>query len=126
LLTPTKIYVKSILGALRSGRVKAFAHITGGGLTENVPRVLPKSLGVELDASKWPIPSIFPWIAAAGGVNEPEMLKTFNCGLGGIIIVSPADQQHVLSMISDENTYVVGQVKTVFGGKHYAHYWKLI
>ncbi len=96
LLTPTKIYVKSVLGALRSGRVKAFAHITGGGLTENIPRCLPDKLGVELDVNKWPIPEIFPWIAAAGGVNETEMLRTFNCGLGAIMIVSPSDLPHAL------------------------------
>jgi phosphoribosylamine--glycine ligase/phosphoribosylglycinamide formyltransferase/phosphoribosylformylglycinamidine cyclo-ligase len=109
--------VKSVLGALRSGRVKAFAHITGGGLSENIPRVLPKTLGVDLDAAKWPIPPIFPWIAAAGGVSEIEMLRTFNCGLGAILIVSPAEQQYVLSMMTDENTYIVGQVKNVYGGR---------
>jgi len=108
--------VKSVLGALRSGRVKAFAHITGGGLTENIPRVLPKHLGVEMDALKWPIPAIFPWIAAAGGVNETEMLKTFNCGLGAILIVAASEQQNVLRMISDENTFIVGKVRSLFGG----------
>jgi phosphoribosylaminoimidazole (AIR) synthetase len=118
-LTPTKIYVKSVLGALRSGRVKAFAHITGGGLTENIPRCLPKKLGVELDANEWPMPAVFPWIAAAGGVNEIEMLRTFNCGLGAILIVSPSDLQHALSMITDENTFIVGRVNSLFGGKFF-------
>lgn len=98
--------------------MKAFAHITGGGLTENIPRCLPEKLGVELDANSWPIPGIFPWIAAAGGVNETEMLKTFNCGLGAIMVVGPADVQHALSMITDENTFIVGKVKARFGG-HY-------
>lgn len=115
---PTKIYVKSVLGALRSGRVKAFAHITGGGLTENIPRVLPDTLGVELDANAWPMPAVFPWVAAAGGVNETEMLKTFNCGIGAVMIVSPADLQHALSMITDENTFVIGKVKSLFGGMY--------
>ncbi|ODM96825.1 Trifunctional purine biosynthetic protein adenosine-3 [Orchesella cincta] len=115
LLAPTKIYVKSLLPALRSGRVKAFAHITGGGLTENIPRVLPKKLGVEIDAQRWKMPPVFAWVAGAGGISEPEMLKTFNCGLGGILIVSPADQQHVMSMITDDEMYVIGRVRSVFG-----------
>lgn len=119
LLTPTKIYVKSILPALRSGRVKAFAHITGGGLTENIPRVLPKKLGIDIDAQKWKIPPVFAWAAGAGGISEMEMLRTFNCGLGGIIIVSPQDQQHVLSMISEDDAYVIGRVRNLYGGMKY-------
>jgi phosphoribosylaminoimidazole (AIR) synthetase len=66
LLTPTKIYVRSLLPALQSGKVKAMAHITGGGLTENIPRVLPEGYKVQIDATKWPIPSVFGWLAAAG------------------------------------------------------------
>jgi len=115
LLTPTKIYVKSLLPALRSGRVKAFAHITGGGLTENIPRVLPKALGVEIDAQRWKIPPVFAWAAGAGGISEQEMLKTYNCGLGGILIVSQADQQHVMGMISEDEAYVIGKVRNIFG-----------
>jgi phosphoribosylamine--glycine ligase/phosphoribosylglycinamide formyltransferase/phosphoribosylformylglycinamidine cyclo-ligase len=115
LLTPTRIYVKSVLPALRSGRVKAFAHITGGGLLENIPRVLPKHLGVDMDAKKWPMPPVFGWIAGAGGINETEMMRTFNCGLGAIMIISPSEQKHVLSMITEEHVYLVGTVKTIFG-----------
>lgn len=66
LLTPTKIYVRSLLAALQSGKVKAMAHITGGGLTENIPRILPEGYKVQIDATKWPIPSVFGWLAAAG------------------------------------------------------------
>lgn len=116
LLTPTKIYVKSLLPALRSGRVKAFAHITGGGLTENIPRVLPKKLGIEIDAQKWNIPPVFAWAAGAGGISEQEMLRTFNCGLGAVLIVAPQDQQHVLSMISEDEAYVIGKVRNIYGG----------
>lgn len=116
LLVPTKIYVKSLLPALRSGRVKAFAHITGGGLTENIPRVLPNKLGIEVDAQRWKIPPVFAWAAGAGGISEDEMLRTFNCGLGAILIVSPQEQQHVLSMISEDDAFVIGRVKSLFGG----------
>lgn len=116
LLTPTKIYVKYLLPALRSGRVKAFAHITGGGLTENIPRVLPKKFGIEIDAQCWKIPPVFAWAAGAGGISEQEMLRTFNCGLGAILVVSPSDQQHVLSMISEDDAYVIGRVRNIFGG----------
>jgi len=115
LLTPTKIYVKSVLPALRSGRVKAFAHITGGGLTENIPRVLPKNFSVDIDAKKWPIPPVFGWIAGAGGVSEFEMLRTFNCGLGAIMIVSPSEVQHVLSMMTEDHVYNIGTVKDRYG-----------
>ena len=121
LLAPTKIYVKSLLPILRSGKVKAFAHITGGGLLENIPRVLPKDLAVELDATAWPIPPVFGWIAGAGGVNETEMLRTFNCGLGGILIVSPSDLNHARSMITDDNAYIVGTVKDRFGDDDAVH-----
>ncbi len=119
-MTPTKIYVKSVLPALRSGRVKAFAHITGGGLSENIPRVLPKTLAVDIDAKKWPIPPVFGWIAGAGGVNETEMLRTFNCGLGAVMIISPSEQKRVLSMMTEDNVYVIGTVKDRFGGRNLA------
>ncbi|KAJ4445407.1 hypothetical protein ANN_07212 [Periplaneta americana] len=105
LLTPTKIYVKSLLPALQSGKVKALAHITGGGLSENIPRVLPKSCKVLLDASKWTIPSVFGWLAAAGGVNAAELLRTFNCGIGTVIIVSSSDVESILKSKLMTNTY---------------------
>jgi phosphoribosylaminoimidazole (AIR) synthetase len=78
LLTPTKIYVKSLLATLQSGRVKAVAHITGGGLTENIPRVLPRGYKVQLDATKWPIPPVFGWLAAAGKSAYPALRAAKN------------------------------------------------
>lgn len=75
LLTPTKIYASAVMKAVKSGKVKAFAHITGGGLTENIPRVLPDTLAVDLDATTWGIPPVFSWLATAGGINEQEMLR---------------------------------------------------
>ncbi|KAJ8983963.1 hypothetical protein NQ317_008666 [Molorchus minor] len=98
LLAPTKIYVKSVIPAIKTGKVKAFAHITGG-LIENVPRVLPKHLAVQLDASKWSIPVVFPWLCATGGINEYEMLRTFNCGVGGILIVKNEDVDEIFAMV---------------------------
>jgi phosphoribosylaminoimidazole (AIR) synthetase len=74
LLTPTKIYVRSLLAALQSGKVKAMAHITGGGLTENIPRILPEGYKVQIDAKEWPIPSVFGWLAAAG-ISTYTMLQ---------------------------------------------------
>jgi phosphoribosylamine--glycine ligase / phosphoribosylglycinamide formyltransferase / phosphoribosylformylglycinamidine cyclo-ligase len=86
-LTPTKLYVSDVLPLLRKGQVKALAHITGGGLIENIPRILPKHLGVQLDAVTWKIPKIFGWLAAKGNVDDHEMLRTFNCGIGMVLIL---------------------------------------
>jgi phosphoribosylformylglycinamidine cyclo-ligase len=88
LLTPTRIYVRSILRTLRQGHpVKALAHLTGGGFTENIPRVLPKNLVAEIDLAKHKLPPVFHWLRQQGGVNEAEMLRTFNCGTGMIVVV---------------------------------------
>jgi phosphoribosylamine--glycine ligase / phosphoribosylglycinamide formyltransferase / phosphoribosylformylglycinamidine cyclo-ligase len=87
LLTPTKLYVADALPLLRKGDVKALAHITGGGLLENIPRILPKNLGVQLDAVTWTIPQVFGWLAATGNVEDNEMLRTFNCGIGMVLIL---------------------------------------
>ncbi|XP_066997787.2 trifunctional purine biosynthetic protein adenosine-3 [Anabrus simplex] len=110
LLTPTKIYVKSVLPVLQSGLVKAVAHITGGGLAENIPRILPPEVGVELDATKWKILPVFGWLAAAGGVNQAELLRTFNCGIGLVLITSAKNCAAVLSRITDENASKIGTV----------------
>jgi len=90
ILTPTRIYVKSCLAAIRSTKsVKGFAHITGGGFPDNIPRVLPKSLGARIDLSRVAVPPVFKWLAAAGNIAQHEMLRTFNCGIGMIVIASP-------------------------------------
>lgn len=88
LLTPTKLYVKGAVAALRGDCVQALAHITGGGLTENLPRVLPEGLGAEIDLTAWDLPSVFKWLAASGGMAEAELLKTFNSGVGMIAVVA--------------------------------------
>ncbi|XP_067116504.1 trifunctional purine biosynthetic protein adenosine-3 isoform X1 [Osmerus mordax] len=111
LLTPTKIYSRLLLPILRSGVVKAYAHITGGGLLENIPRVLPQGLAVDLDASRWNIPPVFSWLHKEGGLSEEEMGRTFNCGLGAVLVVSPPDAQRVLRQLqAQEEAWIVGSL----------------
>ncbi|KAA8579480.1 hypothetical protein FQN60_006573 [Etheostoma spectabile] len=111
LLTPTKIYSRLLLPILRSGAVKAYAHITGGGLLENIPRVLPRELAVDLDASRWSIPPVFSWLQKEGGLSEEEMTRTFNCGLGAVLVVAPLDAQRVLHQLqAHEEAWIVGSL----------------
>ncbi|SDD65586.1 phosphoribosylformylglycinamidine cyclo-ligase [Paracoccus isoporae] len=98
LLTPTRLYVQPALAAIRAGGVHGLAHITGGGLTENLPRILPDGLGAEIDLAAWPLPPVFAWLANAGGISEAEMLKTFNCGIGMVLVVA-ADRADALSAV---------------------------
>ncbi|XP_054288044.1 trifunctional purine biosynthetic protein adenosine-3-like [Macrosteles quadrilineatus] len=106
LLTPTKLYVKSVLPVIH--HVKALAHITGGGLIDNLPRVLPPQLGVTLDANCWTIPPVFSWLATSGVISEQEMLRTFNCGLGLVLVVA-AETVDAVSAKLPEAT-VIGSV----------------
>ncbi len=112
LLTPTRIYVAGCLAAIRSGGVHAFAHITGGGLTENIPRVLPESLGVRIDPTNWQPPAVFGWLANAGGVPAEEMVRTFNCGIGMVAIVSAGHAEAVSGVLAEhgETVYTIGHV----------------
>ncbi len=89
LLTPTRLYVRPALAAIRAGGVHALAHVTGGGLTENLPRVLPEGLGARVDLSAWALPGVFAWLAEAGGLSESELLKTFNAGIGMVLVAAP-------------------------------------
>ncbi|CAM4505757.1 unnamed protein product [Leuciscus chuanchicus] len=111
LLTPTKIYSRLLQPILRSGAVKAYAHITGGGLLENIPRVLPPELAVDLDASRWRIPSVFSWLFVHGCVSEEEMSRTFNLGLGAVLVVSRPEGQRVLRLLrAHEEAWVIGSL----------------
>ena len=87
LLAPTKIYVKSVLPLLRTYAIKGIAHITGGGFTENIPRILPSNTGATIDLNAWELPTVFDWLMKAGPVEEQEMLRTFNCGIGLVLVV---------------------------------------
>lgn len=112
LLEPTRIYVKSCLSAIRIGGVHALAHITGGGLVENLPRVLPQHLAVTIDRNTWPLPPIFEWIAREGQVQDTEMLRTFNCGIGMTVIVEANRANAIEEAFSQagETVYRIGQV----------------
>jgi phosphoribosylformylglycinamidine cyclo-ligase len=88
LVSPTRLYVRSCLAALRETKaVKALSHITGGGFVENIPRVLPQGLGVSLDLAQVPVLPVFKWLATTGHINEHEMLRTFNCGIGMVAVL---------------------------------------
>ncbi|WP_417725007.1 phosphoribosylformylglycinamidine cyclo-ligase [Salipiger sp.] len=106
LLTPTRLYVKQALAAVRAGGVHALAHITGGGLTENLPRVLPEGTGASIDLGSWDLPAVFKWMAGTGGMAEAEMLKTFNCGIGMVLAVAE-DRAEALSDLLREQGEVV-------------------
>ena len=112
LMEPTKIYVKSLLSLLDKVPVHAFAHITGGGLTENLPRVLPVGLDAKIDLSSWVFPDIFLWLQQQGNVSQADMLTTFNCGIGMIVCVAEADQQATLDALhaTGETAFVIGEL----------------
>jgi phosphoribosylformylglycinamidine cyclo-ligase len=113
LLTPTKLYVKSCLRAIReTGAVKGLAHITGGGFTDNIPRVLPKDLGVRIDLPALNVLPVFKWLAAEGDIAELELLRTFNCGIGMIAIVKPDAVQEVMDILREagETVSLLGDV----------------
>jgi phosphoribosylformylglycinamidine cyclo-ligase len=108
LLTPTRIYVKPLLKAIRETKaLKALAHITGGGFPENIPRVLPKTLSAEIDLGSIPVPAVFSWLAKTGGVEAKEMLRTFNCGVGMIVVVSAENAKIVTDALTAEGETVV-------------------
>ncbi len=113
LLEPTRIYVKPALAAVRTGHVKAMAHITGGGLLENIPRVLPDGLGVWLDGKSWQAPPVFAWLAKAGNIDAQEMARTFNCGIGLVMIVAREHAGAVSKILTDAGEKVsrIGEVE---------------
>jgi phosphoribosylformylglycinamidine cyclo-ligase len=125
LLVPTRIYVKSILKALKKGHaIKALAHITGGGFTENIPRVLPKGMAAEIDLTQHKLPPVFQWLQQEGGVSESEMLRTFNCGIGMVVVVSAKDVKAAMATLrrAGEIVTVLGKVATRRGRESQVRY----
>ena len=112
LMAPTRIYVKSILPLMKSGLIKGGAHITGGGLIENPPRCIAKSLAPRFDWNAWPLPDVFAWLQQTGGVSDHELRRTFNCGVGFMLIVQAADAEPVLASLlnAGENAFVCGEL----------------
>ena len=113
LIEPTRIYVKSLLPVIRSGRIHALAHITGGGLLENVPRVLPKGLHARIDADAWPQPRLMAFLQAQGNIEPGEMARTFNCGIGMVLAVSASDAASVKADLeaAGETVFVIGGIE---------------
>lgn len=125
LLTSTRLYVRPALAAIKTGGVHALAHITGGGLTENLPRILPKGLGAAVDLGAWDRPPVFRWLAKAGGVQGAEMLKTFNCGIGMVLVVAPEAADTVTTTLQDvgETVHTIGTITTGQGVDYGATMW---
>ena len=126
LLAPTRIYVKPVLAAIRAtggsgpeGAIKALSHITGGGLAENLPRVLPDGMAAHVDLSTWRAPAVFDWLARAGNLNDAEMLRTFNCGVGMVVIAAQDRADAVIAALSEagEQPIAIGEVERGRGEK---------
>jgi phosphoribosylformylglycinamidine cyclo-ligase len=113
LLAPTRLYVKPLLPLLGEGRIHALAHITGGGLTENIPRVLPEGCRAVIDAAAWPLPPLFGWLQAQGRMEASELARTFNCGIGMVLAVAPAEAAAVTSALlaSGETVHAIGRIE---------------
>ncbi len=113
LLEPTRIYVKPILALLKEQPVHAISHITGGGFWENLPRVLPENLAVRIDASQWQMPEVFNWLQTQGNITDVEMFRTFNCGIGLILVVPAAAEQAILDKLSQlgESPVSIGSIE---------------
>lgn len=112
LMAPTRIYIKSVLPQIKKGRIKGCAHITGGGLIENPPRAIAEGLVAKFDWEAWSLPPVFQWLAETGGVSEHEMRRTFNCGVGLVLIVDPHDLPDVLDGLlhASEEAFVCGEL----------------
>lgn len=118
LMTATRIYVKPLLHLLDTIDVHALAHITGGGITDNLPRVLPENLGANIDLDRWQRPAIFSWLQKQGNLAETDMLQTFNCGIGMIACVAEQDEAAALRQLNahNESAFTIGEVKVARGG----------
>ncbi|MBI5921552.1 MAG: phosphoribosylformylglycinamidine cyclo-ligase [Betaproteobacteria bacterium] len=119
LMAPTRIYVKPLLALMQALPVKGMAHITGGGLTENVPRILPEHLCARLERSKWPLPPLFQWLQAEGQVAAAEMHRVFNCGIGMAVIVAAEHERQAVQLLhaAGETVYAIGRIEARVAGE---------
>jgi len=128
ILIPTRIYVKACLAAIReTNAVKGLAHITGGGFPDNIPRILPKGLGARIDLARVAVPAVFQWLASEGGIAESEMLRTFNCGIGMIVVASPEKAEAVVKAFTraGETVVMLGDIISASGDTSVAYDGKL-
>jgi phosphoribosylformylglycinamidine cyclo-ligase len=119
LLEPTRIYVKPLLALMRQFDIRGLAHITGGGITENLPRILPSGLSATIDLQSWTPPPVFAWLAATGPITETELLRTFNCGIGMIVVVAEGDAAAISAALSElgESVYHIGGITAGTGAR---------
>jgi len=120
IMAPTRIYVKPLLALMQSLTVKGMAHITGGGITENVPRVLPANVVADIDSKNWQMPKLFEWLREQGNVTPQEMFRTFNCGIGMVVVVSQADAAQAINQLTaaGEKVWQIGQIRARNGDEH--------
>ena len=119
LITPTRIYVKPLLALIKQCQVNSLCHITGGGLLENLPRVLPHNARAVIDCNSWQMPAIFQWLQTEGNVEDKEMFRTFNCGVGMVLVVDPADVHKALALLGEagENAWLLGSIEEASDGE---------
>jgi phosphoribosylformylglycinamidine cyclo-ligase len=119
LMAPTRIYVKSLLKLIKASQVNALSHITGGGLLENIPRVLPDNAKAVIDTKSWEMPAVFKWLQQEGNVESTEMYRTFNCGVGMVICIPADKQEEALSLLTEagEHAWVIGSIAAAEAGE---------
>jgi len=120
IMAPTRIYVKPLLALMQTLTIKGMAHITGGGITENVPRVLPQNVVADIDSKTWQAPKLFDWLREQGNVAAQEMFRTFNCGIGMVVVVSKDDAAKAISQLTTagEKVWQIGQIRARNGDEH--------
>ncbi|MBI0165456.1 phosphoribosylformylglycinamidine cyclo-ligase [Snodgrassella sp. M0351] len=120
IIAPTRLYVKPILAALKQFTIKGMAHITGGGISENVPRILPENTVAAIDSQSWPLPKLFQWLQQAGNVETQEMYRTFNCGIGMVLVVNAEDADAIQKFLQQQGeiVYQIGRIRSRQGDEH--------
>lgn len=120
IIAPTRLYVKPILAALKQFTIKGMAHITGGGISENVPRILPENTVAAIDSQSWSLPKLFQWLQQAGNVETQEMYRTFNCGIGMVLVVSAEDADAIQKFLQQQGeiVYQIGRIRSRQGDEH--------